>query len=570
MERVKYQDSIAKVVAILVFLVTVFTWKSGTDPVNIPKEFLLVIGSFYLGCFSYVQLKECRSVKVRLLFSSLIVFSLMMVFALVFSDAPMSHQIYGVFGRSLGFLTYFSLAILCFVVATSRSRKLFNWVEGALHISFIYNSIICLLQINGIEVLGYNNIWNAPLGTFGNPNFISAFLGIFVSWVIGHLFSPGTPNKYKILVGMEIFIAVFLIIETNSRQGLLIIAAAFLVHLYFYVQKSLKLRKYIFPYLVFAIVLGFLGALGVFNIGPLANLIYKTSISLRIEYWRAATNMLFENPLNGVGLNSYGDWYRELREPSALILPGVDTVTNSAHSIPLDFAAVGGFPLLISYLVIQVLVIHSIIRIIRVVGPYNREKATLVSAWFAFTLQSLISIDQIGVSIWGWVIFGLIISNVQRNLDGDLLSVTKNTKRMQHSTSKKEVSMAPVLLAPIIGVIGLMIVLPNFRADLDWGKAIRTGDINQLKAAADAWPQDEMRIGTAAFIFGNNKLWDEALVYSEKALSFNPRSYSVWRMILNNPRADLAMRRNALMKMRELDPNNENLSDALLNNVGGK
>jgi hypothetical protein len=367
--------------------------------------------------------------------------------------------------------------------------------------SFIYNSAICLLQIIGIEVLGYNNIWKSVLGTFGNPNFISAFFGIFVSWVMGHVFASGTSIKYKFLVSMEIFLAVFLIVQSNSRQGLLIIAAAFLVHLYFYVQKSAKLKRYIFPYSVFAIVLGFFGALGVFNVGPLANLIYKSSISLRIEYWRAAANMLLENPLNGVGLNSYGDWYRELREPSALILPGVETVTNSAHSIPLDFAAVGGFPLLMAYLVIQALVIHSIFQMFRLVGPYNRERATLVSAWFAFTLQSLISIDQIGVSIWGWVIFGLIISHVERSRNNDEVQVSKNKSGARRATSAKEVSIAPVLLAPIVGIIGLIIVLPNFRADLEWGKAIRTGDINQLRKAADAWPQDEMRLGTAAFIF---------------------------------------------------------------------
>jgi hypothetical protein len=203
-------------------------------------------------------------------------------------------------------------------------------------------------------------------------------------------------------------------------------------------------------------------------------------------------------------------------------------------------------------------------------GLNNRESVTLISAWFAFTLQSLISIDQIGVSVWGWIIFGLIISYPQRSINQGTAPTSKMSKGINARKSAKEASLAPVLLAPIFAVIGLLIVLPNFRADLEWGKAIRTGDINQLKRAADAWPQDEMRIGTAAFIFGNNKLWDEALVYSEKTLTLNPRSYSVWRMILNNPRADLTMRRNALMKMRELDPNNKTLTDALLDNVGKK
>ena len=134
----------------------------------------------------------------------------------------------------------------------------------------------------------------------------------------------------------------------------------------------------------------------------------------------------------------------------------------------------------------------------------------------------------------------------------------------------KSASVGPLVLAPIFALIGFVIVLPAFRVDLAWGKAIATGDINQIKSAADAWPQDEMRYGTAAFIFGNNKIWDESLVYARKTLEFNPRSYAVWRMVLNNPRADLETRRNALEKMRELDPNNKTLTDELLTNVGAK
>ena len=453
---------------------------------------------------------------------------------------------------------------------TNRSKHLFHWVEVSMHFAFLYNAAICLLQIRGIEILGYNNIWKFPLGTFGNPNFISAFLGIFVSWVLGHLFSLETQLKYKVLVAVEIILAIFLIVESNSRQGLLIVAASILIQLFFYVKTHSKLKRFTFQVGAIAAALGIIGALGVFNFGPLANLIYKASVGLRMEYWRAAINMLIDNPLNGVGLNSYGDWYREFRAPSALILPGVDTVTNSAHSIPLDFGAVGGIPLFVAYLFIQALVIHSIFQMLRAPGFNNRESVTLISAWLAFTLQSLISIDQIGVSIWGWVIFGLIISYPQRSFNPGTTPTSKLSKVVNGRKSANDVPLAPTLIAPMFALIGLLIVFPNFRADLEWGKAIRTGDINQIRQAADAWPQDEMRIGTAAFIFGNNKLWDEALVYSEKTLKFNPRSYSVWRMIINNPRADLTMRRNALMKMRELDPNNKTLTDALLGNVGKK
>jgi hypothetical protein len=214
--------------------------------------------------------------------------------------------------------------------------------------------------------------------------------------------------------------------------------------------------------------------------------------------------------------------------------------------------------------------LRAIFRLSRQSVVFNREHIALISSWVAFTLQSLISIDQIGVSIWGWAISGLIIA-ANRNLEHGESGVKKNERRAEaRKVLEKSTSLGPLVLAPTFAIVGLIIVLPAFRADLAWGKAITTGDINQIKSAADAWPQDEMRYGTAAFIFGNNKIWDEALVYARKTLEFNPRSYAVWRMILNNPRADLETRRIALEKMRALDPNNKTLSDELLTNVGGK
>jgi hypothetical protein len=570
MDSITHQNRVAKTVAVLLFVVTAFTWKSGTDPVNIPKEFILVIGAFYLFGLSVLQLNRVTFSETKSLILCLVFFMSALVLSFVFSEAPKTHQLFGVYGRALGLLTYLSFALLCYVIAINRSASLMKWIEVSLHASFFYNSIICIFQISGIELLGYNNIFKSVLGTFGNPNFVSAFLGIFVSWVMSHLISKKTSRLVKSLVLAEIILAIFLIIKSNSRQGLIIIGFSIILIIYFHIRSSQNLIRFVLPYRFLAGILSFLIGLGVFNIGPLADLIYKVSISLRMQYWKAAIHMLEKNLLNGVGLNSYGDWYREARDPSALVSPGIDIVTNSAHNIPLDFGATGGLPLVVSYIAIQLVVLRAIFRLSRQSVVFNREHIALISSWVAFTLQSLISIDQIGVSIWGWAISGLIIA-ANRNLEHGESGVKKNERRAEaRKVLEKSTSLGPLVLAPTFAIVGLIIVLPAFRADLAWGKAITTGDINQIKSAADAWPQDEMRYGTAAFIFGNNKIWDEALVYARKTLEFNPRSYAVWRMILNNPRADLETRRIALEKMRALDPNNKTLSDELLTNVGGK
>ena len=61
-------------------------------------------------------------------------------------------------------------------------------------------------------------------------------------------------------------------------------------------------------------ILGFIALMGALQKGPLTKLIYKTSVSLRGEYWQAGWNMAKEFPLTGVGMDSYGDWYRRARD----------------------------------------------------------------------------------------------------------------------------------------------------------------------------------------------------------------------------------------------------------------
>jgi O-antigen ligase len=86
-------------------------------------------------------------------------------------------------------------------------------------------------------------------------------------------------------------------------------------------------------------------------------------VSLRGEYWQAAWNMGNKFPLNGVGMDSYGDWYRLLRDDQALINPGPTIVTNAAHNVVLDQFAYGGWPMLLAYLAILFLVTIAIIKV---------------------------------------------------------------------------------------------------------------------------------------------------------------------------------------------------------------
>jgi tetratricopeptide (TPR) repeat protein len=87
----------------------------------------------------------------------------------------------------------------------------------------------------------------------------------------------------------------------------------------------------------------------------------------------------------------------------------------------LQFFATGGLFLGIAYLVLNGYIFkQAIIGIKNLTGSNRLYLSAVFSAWIAFHAQSLISIDNIGISIWGWVLGGAIIgltvsSNVLMN-----------------------------------------------------------------------------------------------------------------------------------------------------------
>ena len=92
-------------------LVTLGFWRSGTDPVNIPK--LLLLGGFsglILGNIVVAKLYK----ENKIIFNLVVFFLFTLTLPLLFASAPLVQQIFGISGRNTGFLAYLFLAVLFF------------------------------------------------------------------------------------------------------------------------------------------------------------------------------------------------------------------------------------------------------------------------------------------------------------------------------------------------------------------------------------------------------------------------------------------------------------------------
>jgi len=364
MSIVMSEKLITKILSIGAALTTILIISgSVTDPVNTPKFVAIgVTGFVALGVLLYSGaqgfLKEHKLVLLVVL-----LFICAMILSFISSESPITQNLYGSYGRNNGLLTYLFLASIFVSALVLRSSTNFESIIKSLLFAGIINIIYCLWVIMFGDFIGWSNPYGNILGTLGNPNFIGSFLGIFFTAYLAFALSKSSSKviKYSLLVVLPV--TAFEIYDSHAIQGR-VVAVLGVGILGFLLIRSRFGNVATFGYLFLGSIVGMYALLGALQIGPLTNYIYKTSVSLRGQYWLAGWNTGESHPISGVGMDSFGDWYRRSRDSHALELPGVNTVVNAAHNVPLDMFAFGGWPLLLTYISIMGLAAHAAVKLI--------------------------------------------------------------------------------------------------------------------------------------------------------------------------------------------------------------
>jgi len=529
---VKYltiEKSLSSYVAIGAVAVTlVITDRINTEPVNVPKMLLLTgLAGAVFGMMLWSKSLQQKSIRnISYLITS---FSILLIISSVLSSNPFERGLYGAFGRNTGALTYISLGIVLLAVSTFKEFSSYLKVIKAFVIAAVINIIYSLFAGAGYDVFTWSNPFNgAVLGTFGNPNFIGAFMGIFVSTMFIGLIAYRTEKTKLLIIILGILLGVVVIKLSDALQGAIIpifgISALSLIYLkYFPKYKGIRITA------AFVYFLGFIvGGLGILNKGPLAQLLYKPSLTFRGEYWQTGINMGLDKPLFGVGIDSYGSYFRTFRNQSATVLPGVDVTTDTAHNVFIDIFSGGGFPLLFVYLLINIFVAVTAIKHLRASAKFDPYFTTFFIGWLTYTIQSIFSINQIGLAIWGWLFAGAIIGYSKLDLD------QKESSRVNSKSKKKssEQSLAPAggALSAIVGlVVGLLIALPPMVRDTQFRNIqTKSGDSQQLIELVNSWPRDSVRINRASVLLANSSLNVLSAQVALNGTKYFPNDYAAW------------------------------------------
>ena len=524
------------------------------DPIN-PIKMLAVTAIGFMGLG--VLLANQKVLALGRFKSPLILISGFMVWQVVVftvSGGEKLQQLFGTTGRNTGLITYLAFSIL-FVVSLAASNRAF--LNRFLLVSLVVG--VASLGYGVIQALGgdpfeWVNPYSPVFGFLGNPNFQSSLLGILGSIVFAQLLSSSIKLQLKGLFLVYLLFTVYVIRETASQQGFLVLLIGSSLALGIFVYQRSRALGY--SYLGIALV-GFVAILvGTLNKGPLASLLYKDSVTYRGDYWRAGWKMTLDHPIFGVGLDSYGDWYRRSRTIEATLRRGPDVTSNAAHNVFLDISAYGGFPLVLIYIALMVLVIVSAVKVIKRSQIFNAGFVGLIAGWVAFQAQSIISINQIGLALWGWVLSGLIIG-YEINTRGAEVVVEK---KMGKNATKPAQSSAGSVMGMFVGlVIGVLIGMPPYLASAKYKSALETSNPTVIQEAAYIWPLDSSRMIQVSMTLNENKLEAQGLEVALDATESFPDNYGAWAALSSMNSASEEQKAQALVQMKRLDPLNPNL-----------
>jgi O-antigen ligase len=538
------------------FLIT----ETVTDPVNVTK--LAAIGAvgvalllIFISFASKIIFREYR----WYLFT-IGAFVVAMLNAMVFSDAPFSQNFYGTYGRNTGFIAYFALSGVSLGALLLHDKSNFKKAIWGLQAVGIVNVIYCAWVLAFGDFIGWSNPYGNILGLFGNPNFIGAFLGIFISTLMATVLGKGVNWGYRVIAVLVALLAFYEILKSHAIQGIVVTAVGGVIVGFYWLRGRFAAKWVTYSYIALTSLLGFVALMGALQKGPMS-FIYKRSVSLRGSYWDAGISMGKEHPWSGVGLDSYGDFYRLERSlKAATTTPGVNTTTNAAHNVILDFFANGGWPLLITYVALLGFGAWAIFRVTLRHKEYDPIFVSMAVIWICYQVQSVISINQMGLAVWGWLFTGALLAYEFATR----VKEVQATEATSRNSSKKGKSanngiITPALVGGLGLVIGLILCVPPLSADTRWRSALSSQDATKVEAALISGylnPLSSQRFAEATTLFARNNLKEQALRTARKGVEFNKDYFNAWLLLWYLPDATAEEKAEALKNLKRLDPLN--------------
>jgi O-antigen ligase len=545
------QNLVYKVIGIIGSLVVLTFSGSFLDAFNMPKFLVLVVGTIFLVSF-YLTFNNVNTIRWEPnKFPLLLLLSFMTTNIIsIFINGFTYDSVFGAYGRQMGIISLVCLITIASIILISQDsnyEQFLNFLLWSLSISNLYG----LFQFLNTDFLQYEELYDGINSTFGNPNFAGAGAAIALLLSIKKLLEKNSVSK-KVVYLILSLLAFINMYASNARQSFISAFIGITILGIFWARKQSK--TIIICYSGFSIgALAFI-VLALFQIGPLTTYLYKTSISERGDFYRAALRMIRENPLFGVGIDQFGLVYRRFRDLDQVQRTGINATSDSAHNSLLQTTATSG---VVSGLLLAV-IYFSVVYLFIKKRNFELKDFSLLSVWVALSSQNLISVDHPSLTIWWWILSALLLKKHSARMKLEAKSVV-NIKERQ-------------ILAIGVGFVSVLVstifVLPIMKSQQLLFKGFTLGinkqDVNSInykrsifeKSFSDSFGNYQI-FRLAANSFFQDGEYKSAIIMSKKALKIQPLDYpSSWFQaesykLTNNPLAA-----QAWLRTTKLDPLN--------------
>jgi O-antigen ligase len=439
------------------FLITIYFNAQTQDPFNAPKFWVLILGASWLIGFLVLEIKKENSFSRKSNKYSILLTLLLLGFSLL-SALLAQNRFIAFFGdnmRKNGFLTYLCLAVFFLVAVFYIKIENVISIYRFIIITSLTIGVYGVMQMTGHDFIKWSDHGNAVISTLGNSNFAGSMMAILATLCFGGVFIKKLSRFERALTLVAFMILCVTIFPTNARQGLLLLffgVTAILIIYIFNINRKLGLISMVFSFIgiIFAI-------LGMLQIGPLTKLLYKDSVSVRGYYWRAGISMFKEHILFGVGLDNYGSFFKQYREVGYPLKYGNSLTSTNAHNVFIQQFATGGIFVGLIYLILVVFIFFRGLKALKqCIGSDRFLTGTFYVAWLAFQAQSIISIDNIGITIWGWVLGGAVVGlSSQSNLG----NIDTSTNTVGKQKTAQNLGLLQPSISTIFGIAAIVFVV---------------------------------------------------------------------------------------------------------------
>jgi hypothetical protein len=227
----------------------------------------------------------------------------------------------------------------------------------------------------------------------------------------------------------------------------------------------------------------------------------------------------------------------------------------------MDQFAYGGWPLLLSYLFIMALSVIAIVKVTIRQRKFNVTFVSLTIGWVCYQVQSVISINQVGLAILGWVLGGSLIAYEISTREAAQSSGDQPKFTSKKKTKKNDLNffLSPQLVAMQAGLIGLFLAFPPLNADMKWKSAMQAGSLPAVEKVLQPSyliPYDSNRYSSIVLSLEQSKLFEQAAKYARFNVEYNPESFDAWRTLYSLSQITPEEKVKAKAQLIRLDPLN--------------